>query len=66
MAESIIATGAVARKVGGPSELETFVVPAPGPDEARVRILASGVCHTDLSAKNGVFGPDVVPLLLGH
>lgn len=66
MAESIIATGAIARKVGGPSEIEEFEVPAPGPGEARVRILASGVCHTDLSAKNGVFGPDVAPLLLGH
>ncbi|HEV2127872.1 MAG TPA: zinc-binding dehydrogenase [Thermomicrobiales bacterium] len=66
MAEAIIATGAVARKIGEPIGLERVVVPAPGPGEARVRILASGVCHTDLSAKNGVFGPDVVPLLLGH
>jgi S-(hydroxymethyl)mycothiol dehydrogenase len=31
-----------------------------------VRILASGVCHTDLSAKNGVFGTDYFPFLLGH
>jgi S-(hydroxymethyl)mycothiol dehydrogenase len=66
MADVIHAKGAVAREVGAPSEIESIVVPAPGPGEARVRILASGVCHTDLSAKNGVFGPDVVPLLLGH
>lgn len=66
MAEDIVAKGAVARQVGEPSELEKIIVPPPGPGEARVRILASGVCHTDLSAKNGVFGPDVVPLLLGH
>lgn len=66
MADTIVATGAVARTIGAPGELEPIVVPAPGPGEARVRILASGVCHTDLSAKNGVFGPDVVPLLLGH
>ena len=66
MADPVIAKGAIARKVGEPSELEEIVVPAPGPGEARVRILASGVCHTDLSARDGVFGPDVVPLLLGH
>ncbi len=66
MAEAIITRGAVSREINKPSELENVVIPAPGPGEARVRILASGVCHTDLSAKNGVFGPDVVPLLLGH
>ena len=66
MADAIVTKGAVAREVGAASELENIVVPAPGPGEARVRILASGVCHTDLSAKNGVFGPDVAPLLLGH
>jgi S-(hydroxymethyl)mycothiol dehydrogenase len=66
MADAIITQGSVAREVNQPSQLENIVVPAPGPGEARVRILASGVCHTDLSAKNGVFGPDVVPLLLGH
>ncbi|MDQ3613052.1 MAG: zinc-binding dehydrogenase [Chloroflexota bacterium] len=66
MAETIIARGAINRKIGEPSEIEEFKVPAPGPGAARVRILASGVCHTDLSARSGVFGPDVVPLLLGH
>ncbi len=66
MTDAVVARGSVAREIGQPSELENIIVPAPGPGEARVRILASGVCHTDLSAKNGVFGPDVVPLLLGH
>ena len=66
MAEPVIAQGAIARTVGEASALENIVVPPPGAGEARVRILASGVCHTDLSAKNGVFGPNVVPLLLGH
>src|SRR5665811_2044617 len=55
MADPVIAKGAVARKIGEPSEIEDIEVPAPGPGEARVRIVASGVCHTDLSAKNGVF-----------
>lgn len=66
MTEQIIAHGAVAREVGEPSTIEEIIVPAPGPGEARVKILASGVCHTDLSARNGVFGTEGFPFLLGH
>jgi len=66
LAEQIIARGAVAREVNKPAQIENFIVSAPGPGEARVKILASGVCHTDLSAKNGVFGTDGFPFLLGH
>ena len=66
MAEEIIARGAVAREVGKPSRIEAFVVPPPGPGEARIQILASGVCHTDLSVRNGVFGTAGFPFLLGH
>jgi len=66
MAEAITARGVIAWKPGEPGVIEEFTVPAPGPGESRVRILASGVCHTDLSAKNGVFGTDYFPFLLGH
>jgi S-(hydroxymethyl)mycothiol dehydrogenase len=66
MAEEIIARGAVAREVGKPGRIEAFVVPPPGPGEARIQILASGVCHTDLSVRNGVFGTEGFPFLLGH
>ena len=66
MVDQIMARGAIAREVNKPSAIEKFIVPAPGPGEARVRIMASGVCHTDLSAKNGVFGTDGFPFLLGH
>src|SRR4051794_15260951 len=66
MAEAIKAKGVIAREPNKPGVVEEFNVPAPGPGEARVRILASGVCHTDLSAKNGVFGTDYFPFLLGH
>jgi len=66
MGEAITARGVIARKPNEPGVVEEFLVPAPGPDEARVRLLASGVCHTDLSAKNGVFGTDYFPFLLGH
>src|SRR5215216_4098442 len=66
MAAAIKAKGVVARVPNQPGVVEEFNVPAPRPGEARVRILASGVCHTDLSAKNGVFGTDGFPFLLGH
>ncbi|WP_043624413.1 Zn-dependent alcohol dehydrogenase [Nonomuraea candida] len=36
-----------------------------GPAEVRVRIRATGVCHSDLSAMSGVL-PQPVPLILGH
>ncbi|MEV0621225.1 Zn-dependent alcohol dehydrogenase [Nonomuraea sp. NPDC050404] len=36
-----------------------------GPAEVRVRIKATGVCHSDLSAMSGVL-PQPVPLILGH
>ncbi len=61
MADPIRAKGVIARTPGAPGEVEEFLVPHPGPGEALVRILASGVCHTDLSAKNGVFGTDYFP-----
>lgn len=66
MPEPIVARAAVARTVAEPATLENIVVPAPGPGEARVKILASGVCHTDLSAMSGVYGTDGFPFLLGH
>src|SRR5215210_7876012 len=62
----ITARGAIAREAGKPATIEEFTIDPPGPGEALVRILASGVCHTDLSAKNGVFGTDYFPFLLGH
>jgi S-(hydroxymethyl)mycothiol dehydrogenase len=65
-AGTITARGAIAREPGQPAVIEEFTIDAPGPGEARVRILASGVCHTDLSAKNGVFGTEGFPFLLGH
>ena len=66
MAEQLRARGVIARKPNAPGVVEEFLIPYPGPGEALVRILASGVCHTDLSAKNGVFGTDHFPFLLGH
>lgn len=66
MAAQFRARGVIAREPNQPGTIEEFLIDEPGPEDALVRILASGVCHTDLSAKNGVFGTDYFPFLLGH
>src|SRR5260370_29567806 len=50
---------------GEPVEVTTVRVPDPGPGEARVRVQACGVCHTDLHYREGGIGEDF-PYLLGH
>jgi S-(hydroxymethyl)mycothiol dehydrogenase len=57
--------GVVARSKGAPVTLETVLVPDPGPGEALVDIITSGVCHTDLHYKLGGISDDF-PFLLGH
>ncbi|WP_018655478.1 alcohol dehydrogenase catalytic domain-containing protein [Actinomadura flavalba] len=37
----------------------------PGPDQVKVRIRATGVCHSDLSTMTGVL-PSVPPTVVGH
>ncbi|SDN66239.1 S-(hydroxymethyl)mycothiol dehydrogenase [Allokutzneria albata] len=55
----------VAHKRKAPVEVETIIVPDPGPDEAVVRVQACGVCHTDLHYREGGIN-DEFPFLLGH
>ena len=62
---SVQVQGVVARSKGAPVSLETIVVPDPGPGEARVKVLACGVCHTDLHYREGGIN-DEFPFLLGH
>src|SRR5258708_16455390 len=57
--------GVVATAKKAPVSVETIVVPDPGPGEAKVRIQACGVCHTDLHYREGGIGDDF-PYLLGH
>jgi len=63
MAEHV--RGVIARSKGAPVTLETIVVPDPGPGEAKVKIAACGVCHTDLHYREGAIN-DQFPYLLGH
>lgn len=57
--------GVIAREKDSPVTLETIIVPDPGPGEARVKVLACGVCHTDLHYRQGAIN-DEFPFLLGH
>ena len=57
--------GVIARGKGAPVEVETIVVPDPGPGEAVVTVQACGVCHTDLHYREGGINDDF-PFLLGH
>jgi S-(hydroxymethyl)mycothiol dehydrogenase len=57
--------GVIARSKGAPVELVDVTVPDPGPNDVVVRIQACGVCHTDLTYRDGGIN-DEFPFLLGH
>lgn len=58
---------AVIREFGKPLVLEEWPIPVPGPREVLVRVVASGVCHTDLHAANGDWPvKPQLPLVPGH
>lgn len=58
---------AVVRQFRQPLVLEERPVPTPGPGEVVVRIVASGVCHTDLHAADGDWPvKPTLPFVPGH
>jgi S-(hydroxymethyl)mycothiol dehydrogenase len=57
--------GVISRKKGEPVEVVDIVIPDPGPGEVVVDITACGVCHTDLTYRDGGIN-DEFPFLLGH
>jgi S-(hydroxymethyl)mycothiol dehydrogenase len=57
--------GAISRSKKQPVELVDIVIPDPGPGEVVVDIIACGVCHTDLTYREGGIN-DEYPFLLGH
>ena len=62
---TITAQGAVVSGQGSPFELEDLELDDPRDDEIIVRVVAAGICHTDLSARDQVI-PFPLPALLGH
>lgn len=58
---------AVVRAFGEPLVIEDVPVPRPGPGEVLVRVIASGVCHTDLHAADGDWPvKPTLPFIPGH
>jgi S-(hydroxymethyl)glutathione dehydrogenase/alcohol dehydrogenase len=56
---------AVLRDIGAPLTVEEIVLAEPGPGQVRVRMVATGVCHSDLSLARGTL-TQPVPAVLGH
>jgi 2-desacetyl-2-hydroxyethyl bacteriochlorophyllide A dehydrogenase len=51
---------------GRPLELREVDVPAPGPEDVLVRVMAAGICHSDAHYRAGVSPAGPLPLTLGH
>ena len=58
---------AVVRAFGEPLTIDEVPVPTPGPGEVLVKVVASGVCHTDLHAADGDWPvKPTLPFVPGH
>ena len=58
---------AVVRAFGQPLAIEEVPVPTPAPGEVLVKVLASGVCHTDVHAADGDWPVrPALPFIPGH
>jgi aryl-alcohol dehydrogenase len=58
-------TAAVCRAGEDATSIETLTVGALRDDEVLVRLVATGICHTDLTCRDGFF-PMPRPIVLGH
>ncbi len=56
----------VAHAPGAPLVMEWVDLAPPGPGEVRIEIMASGLCHTDLSQLQGTAAPYPFPVVVGH
>ena len=56
---------AVISHFGQPFEVKSLELAAPSDDEVLVRLMAVGVCHSDVACQHGAFAPPL-PMVLGH
>ncbi|SKA30875.1 alcohol dehydrogenase, propanol-preferring [Chitinophaga eiseniae] len=56
----------VMEKKGQPLMLQTVPVPVPGVGEVLIKVIACGVCRTDLHIVDGELPSPVLPLIPGH
>ena len=62
---SIRTRAAVVSQPGGPFLFQDVELAGPRPEEVLVRMIACGICHTDIAARDGMFGQDF-PAVFGH
>ncbi|MDV6284483.1 MULTISPECIES: NAD(P)-dependent alcohol dehydrogenase [Rhodococcus] len=58
-------TAAVARTTGEPLTIEHLQLDGLRSNEVRVRMVATGICHTDAIVRDGIY-PTPLPAVLGH
>jgi alcohol dehydrogenase, propanol-preferring len=57
----------VVRAFGQPLSIEEIPIPTPGPGEVLIKVVATGVCHTDLHAAEGDWpAKPSLPFVPGH
>jgi S-(hydroxymethyl)glutathione dehydrogenase / alcohol dehydrogenase len=61
----VVARAAVLEEVGRPVEIRELELIEPRTGEVRVRMLASGVCHSDLHVRDGEWDRPT-PIVMGH
>lgn len=57
---------AISRRGALAPSIETVDLASPGPNELLVRIVATGICHTDIACHSGYGMPVPDPVVLGH
>jgi S-(hydroxymethyl)glutathione dehydrogenase/alcohol dehydrogenase len=62
---SLVARAAVLRQATGTVTVEDVALDNPGPFEVVIRVMASGLCHSDLHAIDGLVTKRL-PLIVGH
>jgi S-(hydroxymethyl)glutathione dehydrogenase / alcohol dehydrogenase len=62
---TVVARAAVLDEVGRPIEIRELELIEPRAGEVRVRMLASGVCHSDLHVRDGEWDRPT-PIVMGH
>ncbi len=60
-----MAKAAIVRELNAPIEIVDAQIGEPGPGQVKIKTVAAGVCHSDLSVQNGTI-PWMFPALLGH
>jgi S-(hydroxymethyl)glutathione dehydrogenase/alcohol dehydrogenase len=65
-AEKIVCKAAVAHAAGQPLVIEDIVVDPPKAGEVRIKVIATGVCHTDAYTLSGRDPEGSFPAILGH